>query len=402
MKRIFTLVFALFLFSNFITAANVVRIYEIYGGGGNAGTIYKNDYVVLFNSSNAIVDIGGWGLQYASGTGSFGSASPSTSANASICNIPAGKSIPAKGFFLIQLVAGTGGTTNLPTPDVDGSAVGVTPDFGINASATAGKFVLLNNQIYFRGSLGNSTTSPTGSNVVDFVAYGTTATTFEGTGPTVAPSNTTAVRRINNGQDTDNNTNDFAVNNSPAPLNTASAPLAVELTSFTAKSNNSKTNLFWQTASEKNNSHFAIERSNDGDVFSKIGQVKGNGTSTINQNYQYTDATPSKGINYYRLRQVDFDGTESLSKTVSVNFDSKGQNKVKVYPTLVKDAVNVELSDDSKAEIVVRDLTGRFILTQNTEGVSNTTLNLGALSSGLYILSVRSNSALETVKIYKQ
>jgi Secretion system C-terminal sorting domain len=178
--------------------------------------------------------------------------------------------------------------------------------------------------------------------------------------------------------------------------------LPIELTSFTAKSNNSTTKLYWQTASEKNNSHFAIEHSVDGDVFSKIGEVKGNGNSTITQNYQYTDVTPTKGINYYRLRQVDFDGTESVSKTVSVNFDSKVQNKVKIYPTLVKDAVSVELSDDSKAEIAVRDLTGRVILTQNTEGVSNTTLNLGALSSGLYILSVRSNFALETVKIYKQ
>jgi Secretion system C-terminal sorting domain len=181
-----------------------------------------------------------------------------------------------------------------------------------------------------------------------------------------------------------------------------SATLPIELTSFTAKSNNSKTNLLWQTASEKNNSHFAIERSSDGDVFTKIGEVKGNGTSTITQNYQYPDATPSKGINYYRLRQVDFDGTESVSKTVSVNVDGKGQNKVKVYPTLIKDAITVELSDESKAEISVRDLTGRVILTQNTEGVSNQNLNLGALSSGLYILSVRSNDALETFKIYKQ
>jgi Secretion system C-terminal sorting domain len=183
---------------------------------------------------------------------------------------------------------------------------------------------------------------------------------------------------------------------------TFQSALPIELTSFNAKSNNSKTNLYWQTASEKNNSHFAIERSTDGDVFSKIGDVKGNGNSTVIQNYQFTDVTPTKGINYYRLRQVDFDGTESISKTVSVNLDGKNQNKVKVYPTLVKDAVSVELSDESKAEISVRDLTGRVILTQNTEGVANQTLNLGTLSSGLYILSVRSNEALETVKIYKQ
>jgi hypothetical protein len=401
MKRIFTLVFAVFLFLNFITAANVVRIYEIFGGGGNAGAPYLNDYVVLFNSSNAEVNIGGWGLQSASAAGLFGS-STATSANAQICNIPIGSKIPAKGFFLLKLTSAGAVGSPVPTADADGSAAGLSPDFGITANATAGKMVLLNNQIYFRGTLSNSTNNPTSANVVDFVAYGSTATTFEGTGPTPAPSNTTSIRRKNNGQDTDDNAADFAVNPTPAPLNSSSPPLPIELTSFNAKNNNSKTNLSWQTASEKDNSHFAIERSNDGDVFSKIGEVKGNGTSTITQNYQFTDVTPAKGINYYRLRQVDFDGTESVSKTVSVNFDSKVQNKVKVYPTLVKDAVNVELSDDSKSEIAVRDLTGRVILTQNTEGVSNTTLNLGALSNGLYILSVRSNDALEMVKIYKQ
>jgi Secretion system C-terminal sorting domain len=181
-----------------------------------------------------------------------------------------------------------------------------------------------------------------------------------------------------------------------------SPPLEVNLKNlFSIKLNNSN-KLTWQTTSEKNNAYFNIERSNDGDVFSKIGQVKGSGTSTVTQNYQFTDATPVKGINYYRLRQVDFDGTETVSKTLSVNFDGKGQNKVKVYPTLVKDNVNVELSTDTKSEIAVRDLTGRVIMTQNNEGVSNATLNLGALSSGLYILSVRSNEGLESVKIYKQ
>ena len=179
-------------------------------------------------------------------------------------------------------------------------------------------------------------------------------------------------------------------------------PTPVELVYVKASINSNFTNLYWQTASEKDNSHFAIERSQNGESFSKIGEVKCNGNSSVILNYEHTDATPYKGINYYRLRQVDFDGTESVSKTVSVNFDGRGQNKMKVYPTLVKDAVSVELSDESKAEISVRDLTGRVILTQNTEGVSNTTLNLGNLSSGLYIMSVRSNETLETVKIYKQ
>jgi Secretion system C-terminal sorting domain len=178
--------------------------------------------------------------------------------------------------------------------------------------------------------------------------------------------------------------------------------LPVELTTFNANVNKSTTKLTWQTASEKNNAFFAIERSVDGDVFSKIGEVKGNGNSTTTQNYQYTDATPVKGINYYRLRQVDFDGTEDVSKTVSINFDGKGGSKAKVYPTLVSNVVNIELSSDAKTALSVSDVTGRVILTQNTEGAYYQTMNLGTLSSGLYFLNIRSNEGTETVKIYKQ
>jgi hypothetical protein len=159
--------------------------------------------------------------------------------------------------------------------------------------------------------------------------------------------------------------------------------------------------LTWQTTTEKNNAQFQIERSQNGEIFSKIGEVKGRGNSNVEQNYTFTDASPVKGINYYRLRQVDFDGTETISKTVSATFDGKGQNKLKVYPTLTQDLVNIELNEEGKTEIAVRDLTGRVLLTKNTEGVSNATLNLGTLANGLYIMSVRSNDTFETVKIQK-
>jgi Secretion system C-terminal sorting domain len=177
--------------------------------------------------------------------------------------------------------------------------------------------------------------------------------------------------------------------------------LTVDLKSITATKNNNTNKLSWQTASEKNNAYFNIELSQNGETFTNIGQVKGNGTSSVAQNYSFTDATPHKGINYYRLRQVDFDGTESVSKTVSVNFDGTAKNKMKVYPTLVQDNLTVELNGEGKSEITVRDLTGRALLTQNTEGTSTQVLNLGRFSNGLYLLSVRSNDGFETVKIQK-
>ena len=177
--------------------------------------------------------------------------------------------------------------------------------------------------------------------------------------------------------------------------------LPVELKNIKVSKKNAAAELSWQTATENNNSHFNIERSDDGVKFGKLDAVKGHGTTNIVQDYTFTDDAPLKNINYYRLRQVDFDGKETVSKTVSINFDGKGQGKAKVYPTLVKDVVNIELAQDTKAEISVRDLTGRVVLTQNTEGATNTSLNLSNLNSGMYLLSIRTNEGVETVKIQK-
>ena len=186
----------------------------------------------------------------------------------------------------------------------------------------------------------------------------------------------------------------------------AAVTAPVELKNIQVSKKNAAAQLSWQTATENNNSHFDIERSNDGVKFSKLDAIKGHGTTNIVQDYTFMDDAPLKNINYYRLRQVDFDGKETISKTVSINFEGKGQAKSKVYPTLVKDAVNIELSENTKAEISVRDLTGRVVLTQNTpeginEGVTLSTLNLISLNSGMYLLSIRSNEGVETVKIQK-
>ena len=184
-------------------------------------------------------------------------------------------------------------------------------------------------------------------------------------------------------------------------INGTAALLPVELQSIKVSKVKSTNILLWQTATENNNSHFDIERSNDGVKFSKLNAMKGHGTTNIVQDYTFTDDSPLKSINYYRLRQVDFDGKETVSKTVSINFEGKSQNKAKVYPTLVKDVVNIALSEDTKAELSVRDLTGRVVLTQNTEGGTNAVLNLSNLNSGMYLLSIRTNEGVETVKIQK-
>jgi len=158
-------------------------INEVYGGGGNTGAPFNQDFVELFNSGTTAVDISGFTLQYGSPTGTTFSA---------IATFAAGTIIQPGTFFLIS--AGPVGATGapLPTPNVVGSS-------GVNLGAAAGKVRLLDVSL----------------NIVDLVGYGTTANQFEGAGPAPAPSNTMSISR--NGADTDNNNLDFTVT-MPTPV----------------------------------------------------------------------------------------------------------------------------------------------------------------------------------------
>ncbi|WP_145855368.1 lamin tail domain-containing protein [Pedobacter suwonensis] len=195
------------------TGANHVVISEVYGGGGNSGAVYKNDFIELYNPTLSAVDLTGWSVQYASATGT---------GNWTVTTLSG--SIAPKGFYLIQQSAGTGGTTNLPTPDKIGT---------ITMSGTAGKVLLSNSITAQTGSL------PTGATVIDLVGFGVTANGFEGTAPAPAPSNTSSIERkasatsdattmgtggteefAGNGYDSDQNAADFIVR-TPNPQNSS-------------------------------------------------------------------------------------------------------------------------------------------------------------------------------------
>jgi hypothetical protein len=178
--------------------STTVVISQVYGGGGNSGAPYTNDFVELHNISNSSVSITGWRIQYASATGT----SWSTGVNLS-------GSIPPGGYFLVQGAGGVNGIS-LPTPDLTST---------INLSGTAGKVALTNTTTLLTGT--NPVSDPS---VIDFVGFGITANGFEGTGPTPAPSNTTSVTRGDFGSlDTDNNATDFTAG-APSPRNGASTP----------------------------------------------------------------------------------------------------------------------------------------------------------------------------------
>src|SRR5882672_8991064 len=110
-----------------------VKISQVYGGGGNAGATYKNDFIELYNAGTSGVSLNGWSVQYVSATGT-GTWSVTTLSNVTLA---------AGQYYLIQEAVGAGGTTNLPTPDATGT---------IAMSATSGKVALSNSTIALSGA----------------------------------------------------------------------------------------------------------------------------------------------------------------------------------------------------------------------------------------------------------
>ena len=117
--------------------------------------------------------------------------------------------------------------------------------------------------------------------------------------------------------------------------------------------------------------------------------------------YTFEDKGPLS-ISYYRLRQVDFDGKETLSKIVSVAQNQKGQIRISPNPT--SDKVNIILSDNDRFEsttVTVFDLIGRQILTQKTTA-NAVELDMSSLAKGTYLVKIDANNSVYTEKIIRQ
>lgn len=166
--------------------------------------------------------------------------------------------------------------------------------------------------------------------------------------------------------------------------------IPVELTSFTATANNNDVVLNWATATEKNNEGFEIQRKN-GNEFTTVGFVKGNGTTTEPQSYSFVDRNLNAGKYSYRLKQIDFDGTSDFSKTVEVEIlnpkeFSLSQNFPNPFNPSTK--INFSLAIDSKVSLKVFNVLGQEISTLLNGNLSagNHEINFNAdgMNSGVY------------------
>jgi len=146
-------------------------------------------------------------------------------------------------------------------------------------------------------------------------------------------------------------------------------PLPIELLHFNADYLNGHVELTWATATELNNSHFLIQRSQDGRNFRNIARVEGNNTTNILSEYSYLDKSFLCGPTYYRLVQVDYDGRSTTSKIELVKIPCDDVLDVKVYPAQNANQINLNIYSpvDDFAGIVIYDIHGRKILSETME-----------------------------------
>ena len=174
-----------------------------------------------------------------------------------------------------------------------------------------------------------------------------------------------------------------------------SNPLPITLVSFTARAEGSIVRLDWTTASERNNDFFTIERSADGIEFQPILNVDGAGDSYITRHYTDHDRRPLQGINYYRLRQTDLDGTSTLSDVVSVLMKPTGQHLVVFGSADLIQAVH-DMGAESRYEIL--DMTGRLVLSGTSSQEGRSEIPASGLIRGAYIFRITEGDRSESVR----
>lgn len=191
---------------------------------------------------------------------------------------------------------------------------------------------------------------------------------------------------------------DFALGATNTNTNTTSDinPLPVELTTFGAHRSGTAVAVTWTTASEKNSEKFVVERSFDGQTFAPVATVVAAGTSLTPRSYLSTDATAPSVTLYYRLQQVDFDGTAAYSEVVAVAGTAA---ELSLAPNPARESV--QLFAGQGATYTLRSMLGQVVRTGTTEA-GTTTISLTGLPTGVYTVELTTATSRVVRKLTKE
>jgi hypothetical protein len=184
--------------------------------------------------------------------------------------------------------------------------------------------------------------------------------------------------------------------------------LPVSLVDFSVENQEDKNVLVsWSTESENNNDYFLVERSYDGENFNVIDKVEGAGNSQSRLNYWMNDGDVSvKGVRYYRLKQVDFNGNYKYHEIKVVNIAPVSE--ITLFPNPVSSNLTITLEsflDDAVINLQVHDATGRIVVDRTGElnkGFNSYDMNMNECTSGLYFISIAYEGAYQKLKFIKE
>ncbi len=183
--------------------------------------------------------------------------------------------------------------------------------------------------------------------------------------------------------------------------------LPVALTHFDASCENHKVTLKWTTETEIDCDYFSIQKSDYGEEFEEIAQISGAGTTAEIQQYRFVETNVKNGRSYYRLQQIDFDGTYMYSDVVVTSCGDALEDVVQVYPNPVSKFLKLELNleEDTNIGLRICDFQGRQVK-QNTyselsAGYHTLPIDMSALKAGMYIIEIYINEQFLQKKLIK-
>jgi len=178
--------------------------------------------------------------------------------------------------------------------------------------------------------------------------------------------------------------------------------LPVDLIAFTASVQQTTALLNWKTVNEINNNYFDIERSPDAKAFYTIGVAKGSGNANAG-NYTFIDKSPLKGINYYRLKQVDKDGKFSYSNIISVEF-ANNNSLFTITPNPANTTINISIpASNTAGQIIIYNINGAKVISEKLNAnISLKQLNISRLAIGSYIITLIQDGKKQTLKFIKR
>jgi hypothetical protein len=213
-------------------------------------------------------------------------------------------------------------------------------------------------------------------------------------------SDNTPLEVNRNGLSTSNLSNTFYI----GTKSHTSSPLPIELIYFDANCADRKAIVNWATASENSNDFFTLERANDGIIFQEVGTFQGAGNSSQTINYSFTDTDPFQGVNYYRLKQTDFNGIEESFDVVSIDCIGNNALNMTVYPNPAGTYITIDLmkEQDDESYVAFFDVGGKVI--KKIKCVNQLMyIDINELESGCYIVRLfNHNDFSQNARFIKQ